>query len=180
MLEDMSWRCFKTSWRQAKCLLRISVSNKSKSVSNKSISYKAISEKFKANPKYIIYNPMISKLVLFWISRSISISLTSVRFCEICWIYLNSTLRNSRGSKNKVLSNILHKYVYMNNRSFTHLYLYWKNLFRIKKSTAFANLLMEKPDNWFSIANCEQVVDKLTTSFLRKGNINCKWNILYN
>ena len=53
-LEDvfkMSWKTetcyaedvFKTSWRRTKCLLGISVSNKSKSVSNKSISHKSIS-----------------------------------------------------------------------------------------------------------------------------------------
>ena len=46
-LEEVLKAClkdfFKTSWRQAKCLLRISVSNKSKSITNAS----------KANPKYI-------------------------------------------------------------------------------------------------------------------------------
>ena len=35
-LEDMSWRVCKTSWRLTKCLLELSVSNKSKCVSNKS------------------------------------------------------------------------------------------------------------------------------------------------
>ena len=51
-LEDV----FKTSWRQTKCLLGISVSNKSKCVylwSNKSIFNKSISDKSKANPKCI-------------------------------------------------------------------------------------------------------------------------------
>ena len=55
-----SWRClgrrkivtledvFKTSWRQAKCLLGMSLSNKSKCVSNKSIF-----DESKANPKCI-------------------------------------------------------------------------------------------------------------------------------
>ena len=44
---------FKTSWRQTKCLLVISVSNKSKCVSNKSMFHKSISDKPKANPKSV-------------------------------------------------------------------------------------------------------------------------------
>ena len=44
-LEDVLKKCledvFNTSWRQTKCLLEISVSNKSKSVSNKSICHKS-------------------------------------------------------------------------------------------------------------------------------------------
>ena len=48
-LEDV----FKTSWRQTKCLLVISVSNKSKCVSNKSMFRKSISDKSKANPKWV-------------------------------------------------------------------------------------------------------------------------------
>ena len=36
---------FKTSWREAKCLLGISLSNKSKPVSEKSISHMSLSEK---------------------------------------------------------------------------------------------------------------------------------------
>ena len=48
-LEDV----FKTSRRQTKCLLVISVPNKSKCVSNKSIFYKSISDESKANPKCI-------------------------------------------------------------------------------------------------------------------------------
>ena len=48
-LEDV----FKTSWRQTKCLLVISVSNKSKCVSNKSMFHKSISDKSKANPKCV-------------------------------------------------------------------------------------------------------------------------------
>ena len=50
-LEDISWRRLQTSWRQTKCLLGISVSNKSKCVSNKSIFHKSVSDKSKANPK---------------------------------------------------------------------------------------------------------------------------------
>ena len=49
-LEDV----FKTSWRQTKCLLMISVSNKSKYVSNKSMFHKSISDKSKANPKCLL------------------------------------------------------------------------------------------------------------------------------
>ena len=54
-LEDV----FKTSWRQKKCLMVISVSNKS-------MFHKSISEKSKANPKCVTYNPIISIFVLFW------------------------------------------------------------------------------------------------------------------
>ena len=42
---------FKTSPRQTKFLLVISVSNKSKCVSNKSMFHKSVSDKFKANQK---------------------------------------------------------------------------------------------------------------------------------
>ena len=56
-LQDFFKTClqdvFKTSWRQTKCLLGISVSEKSKSVSDKSISHISISDKIKANPKCI-------------------------------------------------------------------------------------------------------------------------------
>ena len=48
-LEDV----LKTLWTQTKCLLRISVSNKSKCVSNKSIFYKSMSDNSKTIPKYI-------------------------------------------------------------------------------------------------------------------------------
>ena len=61
-LEDALKTCledvFKTSWRQMKYLLGISVSSKSKCVylwSNKSISNKCISDKSKANQKCINY-----------------------------------------------------------------------------------------------------------------------------
>ena len=56
-LEDVLKTCLedvlKTLWRQAKYLLGISVSNKSKCVSNKSIFHKSISDNSKANPKCI-------------------------------------------------------------------------------------------------------------------------------
>ena len=48
-LEDV----LKTLWRQTKCLLGMSGSNKSKCVSNKSIIHKYISDKSKANPNCI-------------------------------------------------------------------------------------------------------------------------------
>ena len=58
---NMSWKMencyaedvFKTSWRQAKCLPGISITNKSKSVSNESISHKSTSHECKANPRCI-------------------------------------------------------------------------------------------------------------------------------
>ena len=40
----------------------------------------------------------------------------------------------------------------MNNRLYSHSYLHLKKNIYIKKSSTFANLLMEKPDNWFAIA----------------------------
>ena len=56
-LEDVLKTCLedvlKTLWRQAKYLLGISVSNKSKRVSNKSIFHKSISDNSKTNPKCI-------------------------------------------------------------------------------------------------------------------------------
>ena len=68
-LEDVLKTCleivFKTSWRQTKCLLRISASNKSKCVSNKSIFHKSRSDESKANPKRINQNPIILISVLF-------------------------------------------------------------------------------------------------------------------
>ena len=76
-LEDVLKTCleevFRTSWRQAECLLGISVSNKSKFESNKSIFSKSISGKSQANPKCINQNPIISILSLFWNTSSISI-----------------------------------------------------------------------------------------------------------
>ena len=61
---------FKTSWRQTKCLLGISVSNKSKC---ESIFNKSISDESKANPNCINWNPTISIFVLFWNTSTISI-----------------------------------------------------------------------------------------------------------
>ena len=109
-LEDeklLRWRrleyILKTSWRQAKFLLWISVSNKS-------LSQNFISVKFKASPENINYGPLISKIVLFW--NSISISILKIEtsdncWCfEISWIYSYSTLQNRWRNKSEVLSNI--------------------------------------------------------------------------
>ena len=72
-----SWRhledVLKTSWRETKCFLGISVSDKSKCVSNKSLFHKSISDKAKANPKCVTWNPTILIFVLFWNTSSISI-----------------------------------------------------------------------------------------------------------
>ena len=54
------------------------------------------------------------------------------------------------GNKNKVLTNILHKLIYIKNCLYWHLYLQLRNIFTLKRSSTFANLLMEKPVNWFA------------------------------
>ena len=75
--------------------------------------------------------------VLFWNSISRIVS--------------KSTLQNRWGNKNEVLSNILHK---DNEWSFILVFifnLHLKNMFTLKKTSRFAYLLIEKPDNWFAI-----------------------------
>ena len=56
-LEDALKTCLedvcKTSWKQTKCLLELSVSNKSKCAPNKSIFHKFLSDESKVNPKCI-------------------------------------------------------------------------------------------------------------------------------
>ena len=47
---------FKTFWRQIKCLLKISVSNKSKSVSNKSMSGSNISTDGETRLIHLLYS----------------------------------------------------------------------------------------------------------------------------
>ena len=68
-LEDVFKTCLedvlKTLWRQAKYLLRISVSNKSNCVSNKSIFNKSTFDNSKANPKCIKQNPSFQYLSYF-------------------------------------------------------------------------------------------------------------------
>ena len=68
-LEDVLKACLedvlKTLWRQAKYLLGISVSNKSKCVSNRSIFNKSTFDNSKANPKCIKKNPSFQYLLYF-------------------------------------------------------------------------------------------------------------------
>ena len=40
----------------------------------------------------------------------------------------------------------------MNNRLYSHVYLHLKNIFTLKKLSTFANIMIEKPGNWFAIA----------------------------
>ena len=105
----------KTLWREAKYLLGISISNKSKCVCNKSIFQKSISDNSKANPKCINQNPIISLFILCWSSSSISI-LRIKKFLMtgfVLWNQLNSNSRLQKRWNNKIefLSNILHKYI---------------------------------------------------------------------
>ena len=72
VLEDEKLLCgrrledaLKTLWRQAKYLLGISVSSKSKCVSNKSIFNKSTFDNSKANPKCIKQNPSFQYLSYF-------------------------------------------------------------------------------------------------------------------
>ena len=48
----------------------------------------------------------------------------------------------------------------MNNRLYSHLYLHLENIFTLKKSSAFANLLMEKPGNRFVIAKIVRITSE--------------------
>ena len=106
------------------------------------------------------------KFVLFWNSCSISISAFSAPTFDI-----QIQIRHcgtDEAIKNKVLSNILHKYIQMNYRLFSRLYLHLKNIFTLKGSSAFATILMEKPGNWFAIAKMwEKYLKK--KEILRKG-----------
>ena len=116
-------------------------------------------------------------------------------------------MQNRWGNKNEVLSNILHKY---NEWSFilTFIFnLHLKNIFTLKKSSTFANLLMEKPGIDLLWQKCEKntrrkkkfqeknqhlylkfysgtvfsfCLCKSTSSFLRKQNIDPKWVIPIN
>ena len=87
-LEDV----LKTLWRKTKYFLGTSASNKSKCASNKSIFHKYISGKSKANLKCINKNLIISVLVLFWNSSTISIlrlkRLMTAWCCKISWIQI--------------------------------------------------------------------------------------------
>ena len=55
----------------------------------------------------------------------------------------NSRLQKKWDNKNEFLSNILRKH--LNEQSFILTYLHLKNIFTLKRSCTFANLLMEKP-----------------------------------
>ena len=57
----------------------------------------------------------------------------------------------------------------MNNHLYSHLYLHFKNTFTLTKSSTFANLLMEKPGNWFAIAKMREKHMK-KKKILRKGS----------
>ena len=64
----------------------------------------------------------------------------------------------------------------MNNRLYSYLYFYLKNIFTLKKSSAFANLLIEKPGNLFAIAKMwkknppeERNFKKRTASLLKNS-----------
>ena len=48
----------------------------------------------------------------------------------------------------------------MNNRLYSHLYLHLENIFTLKKPSAFANLLMEKPGNRFAIAKIVRITSE--------------------
>ena len=82
------------------------------------------------------------------------------------------------GNKNKVLSNILNKYwKILKNCLYAHLYLQLNSIFILKKSSTFANLLMEKKGNWFFIVKMWEKHPKKI--ILRKGSasllINSVW-----
>ena len=144
-LEDVLKTCledvFKTSWRQTKCLLGISVSNHSLLTNlNQYLTNLYFTNLYFTNLRRI-QNELISIFVLFWDS--------------ISRINSKSTLKNRWDNKIEVSSNILHKYI---ERLFILTYifnLHLKNIFAFKKSPIFANLLMEKPGNWFAIAKSE-------------------------
>ena len=83
---------FRTSWRQTKCLLEISVSNKYKRVYNKSIFRKSVSGKSKANSKSLIRTQYFQyssyfetqAVFLFWKLKF----LMTIWCCEISWIQI--------------------------------------------------------------------------------------------
>ena len=95
-LEDILKTCLedvlKTLWKQAKYLLEISVSNKSRSASNKSIFSKSTFDNSKTNPKCIKWNPSFQYLSYFR-TQAPSLfqelkSLMTVWCFEISWIQI--------------------------------------------------------------------------------------------
>ena len=133
-----SWgHVLKTSWRQTKCLLGIYVSNHGLLTNlNQYLTNLYLANLYLKNLRRI-QNALISIFVLFWniINR----------------IKSKLTLQNWWDNKNEVWSNILPKY---NEWSFILTFvfnLHLENIFTLKKSPTFANLLMEEPCNWFAI-----------------------------
>ena len=63
----------------------------------------------------------------------------------------------------------------MKNCLYSHLYLQLKSIFTLKKSFPFANLLIQKPDNWFAIVKIKkitwrnQILIKGSTSLLKNS-----------
>ena len=64
----------------------------------------------------------------------------------------------------------------MNDHLYSHLFiinLRLKNIFKLKDSTTFANLLMEKPGNWIAIAKKsehskkKEILRKVSASLLK-------------
>ena len=125
----------KKSWRQTKCLLGIYVLKKSNCVSNKSIFHKSLTN------LRLLQNPL-NRTQRFWYSSQFEThaaflfkELKSLMTVRCCWNQLNSnsTLQNKWGNKNDVLGNILHKYIQIINRLYSHLYLHLKSIFTFKK-----------------------------------------------
>ena len=131
--------------------------------SKKSIIFpKSISDETKANPECINLNPIISILVLFWNSSCMLVLRIKISDdCSVLWNQLNSnsTLQNKWGNKNKILSIILRKYIKMNYRLYSHLYLHLKDIFALKNSFTFSFKNSFTCVNWF----------------LRKRNLDYKW-----
>ena len=153
-LEDI----FKTSWRQKKWGY-LYLTNLDVYVSNKSIFRNSISDESKANPKSLI-EPNISIFVLFCNSSSNSILRIKISddcwCCEISWIQIRHC-RTGEAIKTKFNTT----QIYLNKSSFILIFIFaFKNIY-IKKSSTFANLLMEKQGNWFVIA-------KMWEKYLRK------------
>ena len=67
----------------------------------------------------------------------------------------------------------------MNNRLYSHLYLHLKSIFTWKKSSTFANLLMEKPGKWFATVKMREKHLK-NEEILRKELASLLKNLLWN
>ena len=133
--------------------------------------------------------------------NSSSISILRIKIADDClvlWNQLNSnlTLQNRWGNKNEILRNTLDKYVQINSRLYSHIYLHSKNTHTLKKSSTLATLKMEKQANWFVVAEMwekhlekKRVLIKAPASLLKISLWDgfhfllvqtwflCKWNI---